>query len=100
LADPVKVLLYRSIREMLINIAKHAKATLVKIDLTRNYDAIQIKIEDDGKGFDVSALKGKSKGLGLFSVHERLRHIGGQLDIQSKRNKGTIVTMTVPLNID
>jgi PAS domain S-box-containing protein len=100
LTDPVKVLLYRSIREMLINIAKHARAKLVKIALSRAENDIEITIEDDGKGFDVSAPKEKSKGLGLFSVRERLRHIGGKLEIESKRDKGTHITLTAPLKIE
>jgi PAS domain S-box-containing protein len=99
LTDPVKVLLYRSIREMLINIAKHARAKLVKVVLSRANNDIEITIEDDGKGFDISAPKEKSKGLGLFSVRERLRHIGGKLEIESKRDKGTHITLTAPLKI-
>jgi PAS domain S-box-containing protein len=99
LADPVKVLLYRSIREMLINIAKHAKAKLVKIVLVRDNNDIQVTIEDDGRGFDVSLLKEKTTGLGLFSVRERLKHIGGKLEIESKRGKGTHSTLTAPLKI-
>ncbi len=100
LTGPVKVLLYRSIREMLINIAKHAKAKLVKVALARNNNDIQITIEDDGKGFDVFTPKEKSKGLGLFSVRERLRHIGGKFEIKSKRGKGTNVILTAPLKIE
>lgn len=100
LTDPVKVLLYRSIRETLINIAKHARAKLVKIAISRTEDDIEITIEDDGKGFDMSALKEKSKGLGLFSIRERLRHIGGKFEIKSKRDKGTHITLTTPLKIE
>ena len=100
LTDPVKVLLYRSTREMLINIAKHARAKLVKVVLSRANNDIEITIEDDGKGFDISAPKEKSKGLGLFSVRERLRHIGGKLEIESKRDKGTHITLTAPLKIE
>ena len=100
LTDPVKVLLYRSTREMLINIAKHARAKLVKVVLSRAENDIEITIEDDGKGFDISAPKEKSKGLGLFSVRERLRHIGGKLEIESKRDKGTHITLTAPLKIE
>ena len=100
LTDPVKVLLYRSTREMLINIAKHARAKFVKVVLSRVENDIEITIEDDGKGFDTSAMKEKSKGLGLFSVRERLRHIGGKLEIESKRGKGTNITLTAPLKIE
>jgi PAS domain S-box-containing protein len=100
LTTPVKILLYRSIREMLINIAKHAKAKLVKITLARNNSDIQVTIEDDGKGFDASVLTEKPKGLGLFSVRERLKHIGGRFEIESKRGKGTHITLTAPLKIE
>jgi PAS domain S-box-containing protein len=99
LADAVKVLLYRSIREMLINIVKHAKAKLVTISLSKANNDIEITVDDDGKGFDISAIKEKAKGLGLFSVHERLRHIGGKFEIASKRGKGTHVTLTAPLKL-
>lgn len=99
LTDPVKVLLYRSIREMLINIAKHARATLIKVVLSRANHDIEITIEDDGKGFDISTPKEKTKGLGLFSVRERLKHIGGKLEIKSKQGKGTHITLTAPLKI-
>lgn len=100
LTTPVKILLYRSIREMLINIAKHAKAKLVKIALARNNNDIQVTVEDDGKGFDASVLSEKPKGLGLFSVRERLRHIGGKLEIESKKGKGSHITLTAPLKIE
>jgi len=84
---------------MLINIAKHAKAKLIRLVLSRADDDIEIIIEDDGKGFDISVLKGKSTGLGLFSVRERLKHIGGKFEIESKRGEGSRVTLTAPLKI-
>jgi PAS domain S-box-containing protein len=99
LTTPVKILLYRSIREMLINIAKHAKAKLVRVAITRNNNDIQVTVEDDGKGFDASVLSEKPKGLGLFSVRERLRHIGGKLEIESKKGKGSHIILTAPLKI-
>ncbi len=103
LTDHVKILLYRSIRELLINIAKHANAGLVKVAISRDNDDIQVTIEDDGKGLDVSAISGRAirpKGLGLFSVRERLTHIGGKFEIESKRGKGTQATLTAPLNLE
>ena len=57
-------------------------------------------MEDDGTGFDISKLEpkaGNSKGFGLFSIRERLTHIGGQLDIQSGNGNGTKITLLVPL---
>ncbi len=100
LADAVKVLLYRSIREMLINIAKHARAKVVSVLISRNNNDIEISMDDDGKGFDISVLNGKSKGIGLFSIRERLKHIGGRFEIHSKREKGTHITLTAPLKIE
>ncbi|MFH1372136.1 MAG: PAS domain S-box protein [Planctomycetota bacterium] len=103
LADHVKVLLYRSIRELLINIAKHANAGLVKVTISRDNNDIKVIVEDDGKGYDVAATNEraiKRKGLGLFSVRERLTHIGGKFEIESKRGKGTRATLTAPLKLD
>ena len=57
-------------------------------------------MEDDGIGFDISKLEPKadnSKGFGLFSIRERLTHIGGQFDIQSGNGNGTKITLLVPL---
>ncbi|MGA2916853.1 MAG: response regulator [Sedimentisphaerales bacterium] len=98
LTDPVKILLYRSIRELLINIAKHAEAKTVQITLSKDRNSIKIIVEDDGKGFD-SKPGDLTKGFGLFSVHERLAHIGGTLDIQSETGKGTKAILLVPLDI-
>lgn len=103
LAEHVKILLYRSIREMLINIAKHAKATLVKVIISRDNENVCVTIEDDGRGFDASALNSRStrpKGLGLFSVRERLTHIGGKLEIESNRGKGTRAILLAPLKLE
>lgn len=61
---------------------------------------IKIVVEDDGKGFDISCLDGKSRGFGLFSVRERITHIGGEFDIQSVRDGGTRVTLLAPLELE
>jgi PAS domain S-box-containing protein len=100
LADPVKILLYRSVRELLINIAKHAHANVVSVALSKDDSNIKIVVEDDGKGFNISCLGGKSTGFGLFSVRERITHIGGKFDIQSAKNKGTRVTLLAPLELN
>jgi signal transduction histidine kinase len=102
LADHVKILLYRSIRELLINVAKHAEAKAVRVSLSKVGDDICVTVEDDGIGFNVAIFKSRSSrrsGLGLFSVQERLTHIGGKLEIESTR-KGTKITLTAPLKSD
>jgi signal transduction histidine kinase len=101
LTSHVKVLIYRSIRELLINIAKHADAKVVQVALSRIGNKIKIVVKDDGKGFNMSDLDSKPgsiKGFGLFSVRERLAHIGGSLNIQSGR--GTTVVLLAPLDLE
>ena len=103
LTYPVKILLYRAVRELLINVRKHAKAKVAKTSLTRVDDDICITVEDDGIGFDSSICESalqKPKGFGLFSIRERLAHIGGQLEIESSKGKGTKVTILAPLNVE
>lgn len=103
LANDVKVLLYRSVRELLINAAKHAKANLVNVALFRSSSDIYIKVEDDGLGFDPSNLNDssqKAKGFGIFSIRERLNHIGGYLKIESCPGKGTKMILVAPLDLE
>ncbi|MBN2591825.1 MAG: PAS domain S-box protein [Sedimentisphaerales bacterium] len=102
LTDEVKVLLYRSIRELLINAIKHSRATIVKVSLLRLKSNIHIMVEDDGKGFDVSIqndISTKRKGFGIFSIRERLNHIGGKLEIESAKGRGTKAVLIAPLDI-
>lgn len=99
-ADHTKKLLYSSVHELLINAAKHAKAKDVLIDMRRTGQDIQITVEDDGRGFNVSALEKLSrrkKGLGLFSIRHHLTNIGGQFNIESSKGKGTKVVLLAPL---
>jgi PAS domain S-box-containing protein len=96
-----KILLYRSAKEILANIAKHAKAKKVSVEIGLNNEHGYITISDDGKGFDVRKLPeqvSKKRKFGLFSIRQRLDNIGGKLDIESKKNKGTKVQITVPLD--
>jgi PAS domain S-box-containing protein len=99
LTDPVKVLLYRSIRELLINIAKHAEAEVAEVALKRIGDQLRITVRDDGRGFAITE-DGKSKGFGLFSIRERLYHIGGRLEMESAKGHGTTITLIVPFSIE
>ena len=100
LTEQFKVLLYRAVRELLINISKHSNAHNVYIDIRRIEDSICIIVKDDGIGLDIAGLeskKGKLKGFGLFSIQERLANIGGSFDIKSKPGSGMTVKLTAPL---
>ena len=101
LNEQTKIILFRSVRELLVNTAKHAKAKTVQITVGRTGDNIGITIEDDGIGFDTSRLdktrKTKFNGFGLFSISERIKQMGGTLEINSVQGKGTKTILTAPL---
>jgi len=99
LSEQMQSLLYRSVREMLVNVAKHADARNVEITLSCREQNLQIAVQDDGKGFDPAILDGRGKGggFGILSVRERLARAGGAFAIESQAGKGTRVTMVVPV---
>jgi two-component system NarL family sensor kinase len=91
-------LLHRAARELLTNIAKHAGANSVRVDLARKGDRIKLTIADDGRGFD-PAVVGQSVAdghIGLGSLLARFDAMGGAMDIESQAGGGTRVTVTSP----
>ncbi|MHC4499595.1 MAG: sensor histidine kinase, partial [Planctomycetota bacterium] len=101
LDNNVRVLLFQAVRELLVNVAKHAQAASVKVSTRRAGDRIRISVEDDGVGIDTSEISPRSRtagGFGLFSIRERLGHIGGSLKVSSRQGRGTRVTLVAPLN--
>jgi len=97
LSHDVSVLLFQAVRELLLNVAKHAHAQNVIVSSRRNKDRVQITVEDDGVGFDASKTGYKKGGFGLFSIRERLGYIGGRLDIESKPGFGTRIILAAPV---
>jgi PAS domain S-box-containing protein len=100
LEDDVRVLLFQSARELIINIIKHAQAHKVRIALQSQGPNIQVCVSDDGIGFDVDKVRsaaGKRGGFGLFNIQERLDYIGGDFKIESRPGKGSRFTLTAPL---
>ena len=98
LPEDVSLCLYRVAQESLRNIAKHAKATNVRVVLSGRKDGITLRVEDTGDGFDLNEIKGKG-GLGLISMEERVRLVSGKFTIKSQPRKGTTVEVFVPLKI-
>jgi PAS domain S-box-containing protein len=99
LSDEMRSLLYRAIRELLVNVSKHAHAKRVSVDIQRQESEIRIAVADDGKGFNPAEIKSaEAGGFGLFSIRQRLAHIGGKLTIESGEGKGTRVTLIAPLS--
>lgn len=100
LPDDQAVLLFQSVRELLINVAKHAGTDRATVSLTVDPDQeLRIEVQDQGRGFDPVAMEAKSENghFGLFSVKERMQAMGGRLEVKSKPGEGTTVTMTLPL---
>lgn len=91
----VRVLLFRAVRELLINVAKHARARRASVKLTREGDMGRIAVQDDGVAFDTAAI-GK-RGIGLYSIRQRLSHLGGHMTIESEPGVGTTVELLAPL---
>ena len=90
--------LFKAIREILMNAVKHSQASRVKISLSKMPKRLKIVIEDDGKGFDTSAVEvNKNGGYGLFMIRERMEHLGGSFTITSKIGKGSRSTILAPL---
>jgi signal transduction histidine kinase/ligand-binding sensor domain-containing protein len=92
--------LYRAVQECLNNIMKHAEATQAFVGITKNNGFLVVTVRDNGKGFEQRALQSgeqKTVGLGLSSLEERMRILGGSLTITSNPGSGTTISMTIPL---
>jgi PAS domain S-box-containing protein len=89
---------YRIAQEALRNVIAHAGATRADVRLRLAGDQAEITIADDGRGFDTGNRLEKERGLGLVSISERARIIGGTVSVVSRLNQGTQVQATIPLN--
>lgn len=101
LAPAVEASVYRVIQEALTNVGKYASAQHVIIQLTQEGDQLAASLEDDGRGFEVGAIR-RAKGrqsLGLLGMQERVGLLGGEFTIDSAPGKGTHIRFTIPLDI-
>jgi PAS domain S-box-containing protein len=92
---------FRIAQEALTNVARHARATHVLLQLTRTDTALEMMVRDDGVGFDPAALRKRARRvatLGLVGMQERAHGAGGVLDIRSKLSEGTEVRFSVPVD--
>ena len=93
----VEIALFRIAQEAIANISKHARAESAYINLEYRDKSVAIQIEDDGIGFDFSqGFSGKNGGVGLLGMKERAELLGGQLDIHTSQNNGTLVIVEIP----
>jgi PAS domain S-box-containing protein len=101
LTPETSVLVFQCVRELLVNIVKHARARNVAVEVGREGDFITILVADDGIGFDADAILSsayRERSVGLFFVRERLDYAGGILQIDSSPNHGARFILTAPLD--
>lgn len=96
------VLLFQSVRELLMNAAKHARIGRASVQLERCDAELRIEVRDAGAGFDPEALSRTTHttsvlGFGLFSIRERMLALGGRLELTSAPGQGTRATLILPL---
>jgi PAS domain S-box-containing protein len=99
LNDETSALLFRAVRELLVNVAKHAQAKGARLSVSSDEDEVEVTVQDDGVGFEPSPTgsdPSRKGGFGLFSIREQLRQVGGRLEVASQPGRGTVVRLIVP----
>ena len=93
------MLRHHEVRELLLNVFKHAQTPRAKVSLRQEAHLFQIDVEDEGVGFDPSDIGSSSGpgGFGLFSVREQIGRLGGNMEVTSALCQGTRVSIRVPL---
>jgi PAS domain S-box-containing protein len=97
--DELRILLFQGVRELLVSVVKQAKASRVGVFIKREGTTMRIRVEGDGVGLGLSSETplGSRNGLGLFSIRERLRCLGGDLEEDAEPAPGSGITLVVPL---
>lgn len=96
ISNEVTTNLFRVMQESLQNVFKHAKATDVRVKLSGSSKGVGLSVRDNGKGFEPEDKNTRTKGLGLVSMQERVRGLGGFLRIHSLPKEGTKVCAWIP----
>ena len=95
--SPVKIAIFRIAQEALTNVVKHAQAKTAQVTLTYGDKSVQVRVTDDGKGFDLDAAgSAKRVSWGLKGMEERTSLLGGRFGVQSRQGQGTTVEVSIP----
>ena len=97
LSQEISLCLYRIVQECLHNVIKHSGAREAKVEIRGTANEIRLRVSDTGIGFDFES-PGTKTGIGLVSMNERLRLVGGQISISSPPSQGTRIDVKVPLD--
>ena len=95
LPQEISLCLFRVLQEALHNAAKHSGVKRIEVQLAKNSCEVHLTVRDSGRGFDIGAAS-QSRGLGLTSMKERVRLVGGTIGIESKPRGGTRIHVRVP----
>jgi len=97
--ENTRFLIFRSLRELMINVVKHAKARHLNINIDKNNRILEITVQDDGVGYDSKSefVKSNRQSYGLFSIQERMEDLGGSMKIDSKPGIGTKIKLLIPI---
>jgi signal transduction histidine kinase len=93
LPDELKTCIYRVVQEALHNCARHSQARSVRVVVRQEPAKIVLSVEDDGHGFDARRVR----GLGLVGMEERVNHLGGAFEVESRPGSGTRVAVELPI---
>jgi len=93
LPEEHKMCIYRVVQEALTNVARHAQAVAVQVEVRNLPGKILLTVQDDGSGFDAVRVR----GLGILGMQERVAHLGGTLDIDSHPGRGSLLTVQLPV---
>lgn len=99
------VLLFQSVRELLINSAKYAGTGVATVSVRCESNSLCVEVRDEGKGFDTACAwqqdaTALSSKFGLFSIRERMKVLGGMFELQSEPDKGTSARLILPLTLN
>jgi two-component system sensor histidine kinase DegS len=97
LPKEAEIMSYRLVQECFNNIAKHSSATTVNIHLSSTDHAVELRVEDNGVGFQVEEALERRNSFGLSGMMERVALLGGSFDVQSFPSKGTRITVQLPI---
>jgi signal transduction histidine kinase len=89
--------MYRILQEALTNVARHARAQTVGVELLQQGTMLTLEVRDDGVGFDAGAAPREERGLGLHGMRERVALLGGSVEIESRPGHGTVVRARIPV---
>jgi signal transduction histidine kinase len=93
LPDELRTCIYRVVQETLHNVSRHSGAKNVVVSVQYMGDSLVLTVKDDGSGYDPE----KTTGLGLLGMEERVKQLGGRLEIQSQPGQGTLLRATLPI---